>query len=94
VKSTQVIENGGTSCTLTFGSGGDSGAAYGLPACLLQIVHQRSNFLTYWQPDGIQNDCLTAVRVEPIPAWKIRACTWLTISAVSEAAGKETWPAH
>ena len=47
VKSTPVMESSGTFCTLIFGSGADSGAAYGIHQCLLQIVHCRNSFLTY-----------------------------------------------
>ena len=47
MKSTLVMENSDTSCTLIFGSSADSGAAYGLPPCLLQIVHCHNSFLTY-----------------------------------------------
>ena len=39
VKSFPVIVKGGASNVLVFGSGGGSGALYGLPLCLLQVVH-------------------------------------------------------
>ena len=82
MKSTPVIENGGTSCTLIFGSGAESGTAYGLPPCFLQVLQRCSNFLTYCRPVGIQKDCLSAARVEPTPAWERRTCVLYTISSV------------
>ena len=71
MKSTPVMENDGTSC---IGSDAESRTAYGLPPCLLQVLQFHSNFFTYWHPVVIQNDCLSAARVEPTPAWERR--TW------------------
>jgi len=73
VKSMPVMENGGTSRTLIFGSGRDLGVAYGLPLCLLQTVQQHSSFLAY---EGIQKNCLMVVKVDSTPAWESKTCIW------------------
>ena len=53
VKSTPVTVKGGASNVRIFGSGGGSGAVYGLPLCFLQVIHLRIIALTHCLPLGI-----------------------------------------
>ena len=75
MKSTPVIENGSTSCTLIFGSGAASGTTCGLLPCFLQTVQRCNSFFIYWRLIGIQKDCLSADKVDPTPTWEERICT-------------------
>jgi len=63
VKSIPITVNGATSLVRTIGSGAGSGAGYGLPICLLQMVQHHSSVLMYYLAVSIQNCCLVAVNV-------------------------------
>ena len=79
-KSTAVYRNGGASLTRKGGSGGDWGAANGLPSKRLQMTHLCTTDLTSLLPPTIQYLARISIRVSLTPSgWTL----WWASSAVS-----------